>query len=492
MQNGNPERAAACPTDFRVLWTGDPRSVTISGMWDPIVLPAWLFWLGVVLGTAGLIDRVVGPSLRWMFRRRINRAIDELNDRLRVRIQPFKLTERRVLIERLVYDPDVMAAIEEHTAGTGMPREAAVAEVEAYAREIVPSFSAYAYFSIGARISRWIAQALYRVRLGAFDEDALRKVDPDATVIFVMNHRSNVDYLLVTYLASTQSALSYAVGEWARVWPLSRIIRAMGAYFIRRRSRNTLYRRVLARYVRMATDGGVTQAIFPEGGLSRDGRLAPPKLGLLSYILSGFEPGTSRDVVFVPVGLNYDRVLEDRILMAAEEGPEGKARFRVRPWTVAGFVLRLIWLRLTGRLYRFGYACVSFGEPLSLREFLGDHGDDQPPVEALGKVLTERIGQVVPVLPVSLIARVMLGADGPLSSIDIKLQAERMLGLLDEAGAHSYVPRSDLDYAVEVGLRMLVLRRIVVETDGILRIAEGQRPMLEYYANAIAHLSTTS
>jgi glycerol-3-phosphate O-acyltransferase len=237
----------------------------------------------------------------------------------------------------------------------------------------------------------------------------------------------------------------------------------------------------------MATDGGVTQAIFPEGGLSRDGRLVSPKLGLLSYILAGFEPETSRDVVFVPVGLNYDRVLEDRILMAATEGPEGKARFRVSAWTAIGFVLRLIWLRLTGRLYRFGYACVSFGTPLSLRDYLGKL-DDQSPVEALGEELTRRIGQVIPVLPVSLIARVMLEADQPLSAIDVKLRGERMLAELHSAGAHSYVPRSDLDYAVEVGLRMLVLRRIITDESGTYTTVDDQRDVLQYYANAIAHL----
>jgi len=96
-----------------------------------------------------------------------------------------------------------------------------------------------------------------------------------------MNHRSNMDYVLVTYLAADAGALSYAVGEWARVWPLSGIIRAMGAYFIRRRSGGALYRRVLARYVQMATRAGVSQAVFPEGGLSLTGRSASPKLGLL-------------------------------------------------------------------------------------------------------------------------------------------------------------------------------------------------------------------
>ena len=402
------------------------------------------------------------------------------------RIDEFVQPERR-LIERLVYDAEVMAAVEEHTADTGMPREAAVAEVERYAREIVPSFSAYAYFAVGARISRWIAQALYRVRLGAFDEAALREVDPDATVIFVMNHRSNVDYLLVTYLASTQSALSYAVGEWARIWPLSRVIRAMGAYFIRRRSRNALYRKVLARYVRMATEAGVTQAIFPEGGLSRDGKLAEPKLGLLSYIVGGFDPEASRDVVFVPVGLNYDRVLEDRILLQAGNAAHGETRFRVSPFSAAGYIGRLIWLRLTGRLYRFGYACVSFGTPLSLRAFMAEVEQDAQ-VEALGFELTQRIGQVVPVLPVSLLARVLLADDTAMPVLDLKLRVAETLEDLHAKGAHSHVPRADLDYAVDVGLRMLMLRHIVEETDQGLKVADGEHGVLAYYANAISHL----
>ncbi|MEM7212410.1 MAG: 1-acyl-sn-glycerol-3-phosphate acyltransferase [Pseudomonadota bacterium] len=456
-------------------------------MWETVAVPVWAVWLCLILAVVALLDRVIGPSVRWFFRRRVNRAIDRLNERLQVRIQPFKLTQRKVLIERLVYDPEVMAAVETHTAETGMPRDAAVAEVERYAREIVPSFSAYAYFAVGARISRWIAQALYRVRLGAFDEVALREVDPEATVIFVMNHRSNVDYLLVTYLASTQSALSYAVGEWARVWPLSRIIRAMGAYFIRRRSRNALYRKVLARYVRMATEAGVTQAIFPEGGLSRDGKLQPPKLGLLSYIVGGFDPETSRDVVFVPVGLNYDRVLEDRILLAAGEAAHGETRFRVNPLTAMGYIARLIWLRITGRLYRFGYACVSFGTPISLRSYLSEIELDQQ-VAALGEELTRRIGEVVPVLPVSLLSRVLLAAEGPLPLLDLKLRVAEELDTLHAAGAHSHVPRADLDYAVDVGLRMLLLREIALETEGGVQVADGEEQVLQYYANAITHL----
>ena len=454
-------------------------------MWETVEVPVWTIWLVAALAVVGLLDRIITPSLRWVFRRRVNRAVDRLNARLHVQIQPFKLTKRQVLIDRLVDDPEVLTEMQLHIDQTGHSRSAVGAEVERYAREIVPSFSAYAYFAVGARVSRWIAQALYRVRLGAFDELALTQVDPKATVVFVMNHRSNVDYLLVTYLASTQSALSYAVGEWARVWPLSRIIRAMGAYFIRRRSRNALYRKVLARYVRMATDAGVTQAIFPEGGLSRDGRLAPPKLGLLSYIVEGFDASV-RDVVFVPVGLNYDRVLEDRVLLGTEGSPGDAARFRVSAWTAACYVARLFWLRLTGRLHRFGYACVSFGTPLSLSGFLAETRSD--PVADLGAELSSRIGAVIPVLPVSLIARVLLKQTGAVSRIDLKLRAAEELDDLHALGAHSHIPRADLDYAVEVGLRMLLLRGIVQEDQHGINLPETERGVLSYYAHAIAHL----
>ena len=105
-----------------------------------------------------------------------------------------------------------------------------------------------------------------------------------------MNHRSNMDYMLVSFLAAERVALSYAVGEWARIWPLQGLIRAMGAYFVRRNSGDPFYRMVLQRYVQMATEGGVPQAMYPEGGLTTDGRLREPKLGLLDYMLKGFDP----------------------------------------------------------------------------------------------------------------------------------------------------------------------------------------------------------
>ncbi len=456
-------------------------------MGGTIEIPVWLAVLAGLFALVAVLDKLLLPSVRWYFRKRFNRAVERLNTRLQLKIQPFKLTRRKVLIDRLSHDPVIMEAIAREAEESGTPPEVLAEKAHKYAREIVPHFSAFAYFGFAARVARWLSQSLYRVRIGLLDEAAMAKVGPESTVVFVMNHRSNMDYVLVTYLAAERSALSYAVGEWARVWPLQGFIRSMGAYFIRRKSRNPLYRCVLARYVQMATEGGVAQAVFPEGGLSRDGRLGEAKLGLLSYIVKGFNVDGPRDVVFVPVGLNYDRVLEDRVLLAAR-GARGKPKFNSGPMAVLRFIRHQLWLRITGRYHRFGYACVSFGVPVSLRGYLAAHeGTLEEQIAALGADLMDDIGKVVPVLPVSLIASIMQSA-GSLSKIGVKGAAHKRLKDYAARGVYSHIPREDEDYAVDVGLRILEMRHILREEGGVYSVNEENREVLEYYANAIAHL----
>ena len=197
----------------------------------------------------------------------------------------------------------MQAAAEQYAAQNKVAAAGSAGAVERYAREIVPAFNAYLYFRIGYWIGRKIAQGLYRVRLGYVDAESADDASAEnATVVFVMNHRSNMDYILAGYLAADQAALSYAVGEWARIWPLSALIRSMGAYFVRRNSKDELYRRVLERYIAMATQAGVPQAVFPEGGLTRDGLMREPRLGVVDYMLRGFWLDGERDLVFVPLG----------------------------------------------------------------------------------------------------------------------------------------------------------------------------------------------
>ncbi len=467
-------------------------------MHGTIDLPLWAFALLIGLALVATLDRMLIPSVRWFFRRRVNRAIDRLNQKLTIKLQPFKLTARKVLIDRLVFDAKVLEAVEVEAERNGVPREVMLDRVRSYAREIVPSFNAYIYFRLGYWLARRFAQLLYRVRLGVTDAASLSNIDPKATVVFVMNHRSNMDYVLVAFLAAERTALSYAVGEWARIWPLQTLIRSMGAYFVRRNSGDALYRRVLERYIQMATENGVTQAVYPEGGLSCDGKLRPPKLGFLGYMLKEFDPKRSRDIVFVPVGINYDRIVEDRSLVRSLD-PESAPRslgFALR--TTCTFVCRNLRQMLQSRWYRFGYACVNFGEPLSLGEYARLQGFDFAQlerddfftaVEKISSVLMERIEEAIPALPVALVASILAANENtPLSELEIKAKTFALIQELTERGGFVYVPRHDQDYAITVGLRSLILRRIVLEEEGLLRANPADRAILLFYANSITHL----
>ncbi|HEV8106421.1 MAG TPA: hypothetical protein VGP97_02790, partial [Burkholderiales bacterium] len=110
-------------------------------------------------------------------------------------------------------------------------------------------------------------------------------------------------------------------------------------------------------------------------------------------------------------------------------------------------------------------------------------------VAGLGRVLMDAVGRVVPVVPVALIAHVFLERRS-LTALDLKAETGGLLQRLE--GAHVYVPRRDLDYALTVGLRMLTLRRLVEEREGLFSAREEELPLLRYYANSIAHLLQAS
>jgi glycerol-3-phosphate O-acyltransferase len=462
-------------------------------MTESVALPLWLVVAVGLFALWALYEHVVIPALRWMLMHPANRVIEDVSTRLRIGIRPFQRTRRQALIHRLLTDPKVQEAAEQFSAANRIPINIAFKKIESYAREIVPAFNAYLYFRTGYWLGRSVARLLYRVRIGYVDGPGLERIDPSATVVCVMNHRSNMDYVLAGFLAADQAALSYAVGEWARIWPLSALIRAMGAYFVRRNSRDELYRRVLERYVAMATEAGVPQAVFPEGGLTRDGRMREPKLGVLDYMLRGFRIGGDRDLVFVPLGLNYDRVLEDRTLLR-----EGKSARTVALWKTLRFVLHNASLMLRSEWHRFGYACVNFGTPISMREYCRSRGIDfqalsgeqrRAAVAYLGRELMDAVGRIVPVLPVPLIASVFVAQpQRALSELELKAEVGRLLARLEAAGAHVYIPRGDFDYALTVGLRMLRLRHLVEEKEGLFRAREEEIPLLAYYANSISHL----
>ncbi len=464
-------------------------------MESSITLPLWLFLILLVTALLLLLDRILLPGVRWYLRRRVNRVIEEVNTRLDIEIRPFQLTRKQALVDQLVFDDKVVAAMKTYAAEHNMPKEVVQAKVLRYANEIAPSFNAYVYFRFGYWIAKKLGRMLYRVRVGFYDDGGLSQVDPDASVVFIMNHRSNMDYLLLSFLVAERTALSYAVGEWARIWPLQTLIKSMGAFFVRRNSRNALYRRVLERYVNLATRAGVCQAVFLEGGLTRDGLLRPPKQGFLDYMLRDYHADIDRDVVLVPVGINYDRVLEDLSLVRKLD-PQAKKRslwFVVK--TSFKFAVKTMLMSRKKRWLRFGYASVNFGNPVSVFEYCRQQSVDLSTldqatrfdyIDKLSQQLMDAIADVVPILPVALMSEIVLANQSEwLSELEIKTLAAARIEALQAQGAPIKISATACEGVLSAALTMLEGRGFIESRDSLIRVNPEALDVLNYYANSI-------
>jgi len=466
-----------------------------------VTLPFWIFALLVLTAVLLTLDRILLPGFRWYLRRRVNRVIDEVNTRLDIEIRPFQLTRRQALIDQLVFDDKVTETIKEYARKHDMPKEVVQAKVLRYANEIAPSFNAYVYFRFGYWLAKSIGRMLYRVRVGFYDNDGLKNISPDASVVFVMNHRSNLDYILVSFLVAEKTALSYAVGEWARVWPLQALVKSMGAFFVRRNSRNALYRRVLERYVNLATRAGVCQAVFLEGGLTRDGKLREPKQGFLDYMLRDYHADIDRDVVFVPVGINYDRVIEDMTLVRKLDPAAGKRSLWFVLKTTSRFFVKTLFMNRDKRWLRFGYASVNFGNPISMRDYSEknkidlsqmDQAKRYQQVQKLSHQLMQEVADVIPVLPVAMMSEIVLEHPSEwLSELDLKTAASRRIEQLQKKGAPIELAANALEGVLSAALVMLEGRGFIEVKENLLRANPESLDLLKYYANSISHWHTS-
>lgn len=438
--------------------------------------------------------RRVRNALRNWFRRQVLRAVR----RFEVRLERYKLVKRRRIRDELLLDPGVHAAMRAHAAATGLPEPVIRTQVERYIKEIVPFFNVLSYYRLGYNLARFLINLLYRPAVTWEERARLNAIPKHDVVVYLMNHRSNADYVVVAYVLAQGVSISYAVGEWARTWPLEYIFKSFGSYFIRRRFREPLYHAILERYVQLITRNGVTQGIFLEGGLSRDGALRPAKIGLLDYIVRTLEdPAFDRDIWLVPVALNYDRVLEDRSLIrelvdaSDRPGRVSQALGVVRYATLN--VLRL----LTGRLRRYGRVAVNFGTPVSVHQWADAHPgvlalpkeERLPSVQALADDMLGRIAAIIPVTPVPLTAAALLSfGETAVQRRDLLQRIEDFRDHLAGRAAKLVHAERDVATILERAWKTFGMRRVVHQEGDTFVILPRHRPLLEYYANSILHL----
>ena len=461
-----------------------------------ITLPFWIFLILLLTFFLVFFQYVIYPLVASFISARARMVTEELNPLLQLEMSQFTLTRRHVLADRLASDPEVEAKLDEFARHKGLTKEQIRREAWRYAWDIVPAFNPWFYFRVGYRMARAGVRALYKMRVAFEDEASMMEVKPENAVVFVINHRSNIDYPMANYLTSKRTMLSFGVGEWSRVWPLQPLFRMAGGYFVRRGEEDPLYRLLLKRYVQMATDARVPHAIFLEGQLSNDGSVSPAKVGILSYITEHFDPETRPDIQFVPIGLNYDQVIEDvNTVRFTSRDFQAKGRVYVLRKGL-GFVIRVL-VELVLRRQRFGLHCSKFGRPLSFAEWLEDRGVDWPAldraarfghIQALGDELTGRIRAMVPATPMAVLCRIWFKApEAGLSRAEAEAAFRDEAEKLGMAGCTVALFSESLSESFQKALAHALDRGMLVQgRDGRLTAPARNRALVNYYGNSVS------
>jgi glycerol-3-phosphate O-acyltransferase len=435
---------------------------------------------------------------------RVNRSAVRSVHEHGTRLERFKLASRARVRESLLADPEVGRAVAAHSREHALGEQDVWRTVSGYIDEIVPFFNILAYYRFGYALSRTLLHMFYRVSADQHGDRGASTLPKDAIVVYLMNHRSNADYVLVGYVLTGRVAISYAVGEWARAFPLEYVFKSFGSYFIRRRFREPLYHTVLERYVQLITRNGVTQGIFPEGGLSRDGRLRSAKIGLLDYVIGvARDPAYRNRLYLVPVGINYDRVLEDRSLLRELAVSEGRRTTSRLDQIVE--VTRYLWWNtarlFSGRWKKYGRAAVTIGRPVALGPWFEAHAEtgedvfELPRHERLTLVqelcddMMSRIGEIIPVTPVCLACAAIQSLDSDFIPRDrLVARMSDMRDVLGELNARTIRSEGPIEEIFERALKMLSMRRMLVASGMGFAVLPANRGLISYYANSIAHL----
>jgi glycerol-3-phosphate O-acyltransferase len=422
--------------------------------------------------------------------------LEEANTRLALPVPEFALSDREATIDRLLNEPDLLAFIGKQAAERDVPEKGLLDKARQYAHEIGPKFSPFFYFRFAYIVARAWLRLHYSIHKAAVDAAVFSNIPANATVVLVSNHRSNFDPLLITYLASPFVTVALSAGEWARMWPLHHFVRAAGGFVVDRDASDPLYRRVLASYLQLAVASGLHQAFFPEGELTRDGKISPPKLGFLNYYCRACS--RKRDIVFVPVGINYDRIPEDKKLAHAEGNFENpKASFLIA--SSLRYLASVLTLPIRRRSRRYGNASAFFGTPVSLHAWLERHKVDLDDLEKpdryawlpeLANDLMEICAQQIPALPAAVTATVMCRepAERSWTFADLEQGVSDVLAHLEANNANLHMPGGTRN-ATEYSLDLLTHSKLVhKDADGNYSTIEAKLRVLQYYANSIEHL----
>lgn len=326
----------------------------------------------------------------------------------------------------------------------------------------------------------------------------LREVESGAEIVYLPSHRSHMDYLLLSYSLYYQGMWPphTAAGVNLDFWPVGPMLRRGGAFYLRRSfGGNRLYTTVFNEYMHYLLTKGFSMNFFIEGGRSRTGRLLQPKTGMLTMVMQSFLKNADKPIVFLPIYLGYDKVLE---VATYQSELRGRAK---RKETVGDLFKARRALKT-----RFGRAYISIGEPIHLRSFLDEQYPNwqaesgtqeekprwlSPVVHKLAQQALTKVNSAAVMSPVGLLALILLSApQRAMTEEELVFLLGKIVQLLRKSPFWSEVsipldePRSILKYVMQIS----PVQRFQHPSGDVIFVEESDAVLLTYYRNNILHV----
>ena len=407
------------------------------------------------------------------------------------------LSHRRTLVKGLVNEPSVRQAILDEAERENISPDKARALALRYANEIASdyTYTAIRFFEV---LLSWFWNKIYDgVKVNQIE--SVQKVAQGHEIIYVPCHRSHIDYLLLSYLLFTNGLTPphIAAGINLNMPVVGSLLRRGGAFFMRRTFKgNPLYTAVFNEYLHSLFSKGFPVEYFVEGGRSRTGRMLQPKTGMLAITLRSFLRSNRLPIVFVPVYIGYERVLEGRTYLGELRGASKKKES----------IFDLLKVINAIRKQRFGSVWVNFGEPIKLAEFLDQQQPDwrsQPlapqyrpnwlneATNQLAGRIARHLNEAAAVNPINLVALALL------STRTLALDDKALTRVLDlylallrsvPYSPHTSLPEGDGQALIDYATGMDLLAEQKDALGKIHYLDENNAVLMTYYRNNVLHI----
>ena len=402
------------------------------------------------------------------------------------------IRERSFIIAKTMRDPILQSYLRSHARGDPEAVASAQASVKKYlhqiASDLTPSTIKLLDRSLG-----WVFNNIFDgLDVDSRGLQAVREKARTGSIVYVPCHKSHIDYLILSYClyVNWMSVPVIAAGINLSFFPIGNLLRKGGAFFMRRSFKdNPLYAQTFGAYIRTILGERIPMEFFIEGTRSRSGKLMLPKKGLLSMIIQGWEAGVSRDVIFVPVYVGYDTVVEENAYIREMKGaPKEKENF----WQLlkAGSILK----------NRYGKVYIRFAPPISLNEYVRErHGAGRgfPPDrerltdEMAARIISDIYRHTV-ATPMAVMSCVLLSPGRAVEEHELRRGFRLFVAYLNHQGCALSSTMASEDAAFMYALDLLKRKGLVNEDAGespgdpvLVSVENEDRIHLEYYKNTI-------